>query len=241
MKVTVFPASSKAQRIKFRIPYQLTEIRQKVKMMNTTWYHSNQKLWSIINTAEAKTKLLEVLGDNWELENPTPRSKVINCDIVLSDSSQKALDLLHQKIVLKGYSHSTLRTYKNFFYKFLSYFNSRNLKDVSKVEIEAFIYKMVIKEKLSESGQNQLVSAIKFYYESVLAQPKEYYDIQRPKKSKNLPNVFTKKEVKKLIEHPKNIKHKAILTTIYSAGLRVGEIIKLRIVDIRSEEGYILK
>ena len=205
-------------------------------MMNTTWYHSNQKLWSIINTSEAKKKLLEVLGDNWELDIESPKSKVINSKISLSESSNDALDRLHQKIVLKGYSNSTLKTYRNFFFKFLSYFN---LKDVTKDEIEAFIFKMVVKEKLSESAQNQLVSAIKFYYENVLAQPKEYYNIQRPKKSKNLPNVFSKTEVKKLLDHPINVKHKAILTTIYSVGLRIGEVIKLRIVDIRSEEGYI--
>lgn len=239
MKVTVFPSSSKAQRIKFYIPFQLSDIRHKVKKMNTTWYHANQKLWSIINTKEAKSQLLEVLGDKWELKKPSPKSDVINFKISLSPSSQKALDSLHQKVILKGYSHSTLKTYKNFFYKYLCYFNARNLRDITKDEIEAFLYKLVVNEKYSESAQNQLVNAIKFYYEQVLGLPKEYYNIQRPKKSTSLPNVFSKQEVKQLLEYPKNIKHRAILTIMYSGGLRIGEVVNLRIVDIRSEEGYI--
>ncbi|MCR9287488.1 MAG: tyrosine-type recombinase/integrase [Bacteroidetes bacterium] len=239
MKVIIFSPSTKAQRIKFFVPYQLKEVRNKIKLLNTTWYHPNQKLWSVINTVEAKKTLLEILGNQWELAKEAPKSKVVDVGTALSDSSQKALDAIHQKIVLKGYSHSTLKTYKNYFFKFLCYFNSRDLKDVTKEEIEAFMYKLVVKEKLSESAQNQFVNAIKFYYEQVLGQPREYYDIQRPKKSKNLPNVLSKGDVKKILNQPKNIKHRAILATLYSAGLRIGEIINLRIQDIRSEEGYI--
>ena len=239
MKVIIFSQSPKAKRFKFHIPYQFMEIRDKVKLLNTSWYHSNQKLWSVINTVEAKKQLLGILGNQWEMAKEPPKSKVIDVDVVLLESSQKALDAMHQKIVLKGYSHSTLKTYKNFFFKFLCYFNSRNLKDVTKEEIEAFMYKLMVKEKFSESAQNQFVNAIKFYYENVLEQPREYYNIQRPKKSIDLPNVLCKGDVKKILDRPSNIKHKAILATIYSAGLRIGEVINLRVADVRSEEGYI--
>ena len=94
---------------------------------------------------------------------------------------------------------------------------------------------MVSKYKISESSQNTTINAIKSYYEHVLGQPREFYDIQRPKKSKELPNVLSMQEVGLILSHPENIKHKAILCTIYSAGLRIGELIKLRIDDIRSD------
>jgi len=239
MKVIIFPQSPKSKRIKFHIPYQLKEVREKIKRLNTTWYHPTQKLWSIINTRDAKKQLFGILGDQWEMAKQSAPLKVVDTRVQLSESSKKALEEMHQKIVLKAYSLSTLKTYKAFFFKFLCYFNSRNLKDVTKEEIEAFLYKVMVKERLSESAQNQFVNAIKFYYEQVLGQPREYYDIQRPKKSKDLPNVLCKEDVKRLLDQPKNIKHKAILATMYSAGLRLGEIINLRIEDIRSKEGYI--
>jgi len=80
---------------------------------------------------------------------------------------------------------------------------------------------------------------VKSYYEHTLGKPREYYNITRPKKSQDLPNVLSKEEVKRIINSPKNIKHRAILTTIYSAGLRIGELTRLRVEDIRSDDGYI--
>ena len=115
----------------------------------------------------------------------------------------------------------------------------QNLKQVTKEQIEAFIFELIQKHKISEQAQNLLINAIKAYYEHVLGMPREYYNIKRPKKVDALPNVLSEKEVWNIINSPKNIKHKAILWTIYSAGLRISELTRLRIVDIHSEDGYI--
>jgi site-specific recombinase XerD len=69
--------------------------------------------------------------------------------------------------------------------------------------------------------------------------PREYYNIQRPKQSHQLPNVLSGEEVFKLINSPKNLKHKVMLYTIYAADLRLGELLNLRVCDIRSADGYI--
>ena len=69
--------------------------------------------------------------------------------------------------------------------------------------------------------------------------PREYYNLQRPNKSKSLPNVFNREEIEKLLQAPKNMKHKAILLLIYSAGLRLSEATNLRIKDIHADEGYL--
>ena len=122
---------------------------------------------------------------------------------------------------------------------FLTKFMNRNIKKINKEEIEGFLYELIQKNKISESFQNQLINAIKAYYEHVLGMPREYYDLKRPKKAQSIPNVLSKKEVLKIIQFPKNIKHRAILWTIYSGGLRISELINLRIVDVHSEEGYL--
>jgi len=81
--------------------------------------------------------------------------------------------------------------------------------------------------------------AIKFYYEQILEQPRAFYSIQRPKKSQTLLGVLSVAEVQIILKQPKNIKHKAILYLIYSGGLRLGEVLNLRIEDVRSADGYL--
>jgi site-specific recombinase XerD len=142
-------------------------------------------------------------------------------------------------MILKGFSSATIRNYQSNLVQFLKYFENAEYREITKEQIEGFVYYLISKYKISEQKQNQLVNAIKCYYEHTLGMPREYYEITRPKKSKNLPNVLSEEEVRAIINFPTNTKHKAILHTIYGAGLRVGEIIRLRVKDIRSADGYI--
>ena len=226
-----------AKRIKVFIPYQLYEVRSKFKKLNTSFWHPNQKLWSIVNTKENYEQVQRILGDNYEIKQEKPFKKVELA--VLNENSLQILDDLEKRLVLKHYSRSSISTYKNMLSVFLSRFQNSNLSEVTKEQIEQFIYELIKSNNISESYQNQIINSIKAYYEHVLGKPREYYSIERPKKSVQLPNVLSQKEVMDLIQSPKNIKHKAILWTIYSAGLRISELINLRISDIHSEEGYI--
>ena len=113
------------------------------------------------------------------------------------------------------------------------------INTLTKKEIESYILHLIEKYRISESRQNTAINAIKFYYEKVLEKDRTYYNIQRPKKSKSLPNILSTEEIQKLLAVPMNIKHYAILASIYSAGLRLSEVINLRIEDIHSDEGFI--
>jgi len=79
------------------------------------------------------------------------------------------------------------------------------------------------------------LSAIKFYYEQILKKGKVLYDLPRPKKEKKLPNILSQSEVLSILDSVDNIKHKSILFLTYSAGLRVGEVVRLKIDDIDSD------
>ena len=68
----------------------------------------------------------------------------------------------------------------------------------------------------------------------MLGHDRAYRELERPKKIQQLPQVLSLDEVKSIFDHVDNTKHRAILMTIYSAGLRVGELIQLRIRDIDS-------
>jgi|SRR5690554_4476187 len=226
-----------AGRIKFYIPYPLKDKREAFKKLNTSFYHPHQKLWSIVNTKANIDLAKDLFGDQLRIENIKPIPKMPK--VVHSEKIQLELDRNHQKMVLKGFSKSTIRNYQHGLSEFLSYFESEDYRSINKEQIEGFIFHLISKYSISEQKQNLLINAIKCYYEHTLEMPREYYTITRPKKSKNLPNVLSEIEVRLILNQPKNIKHKAILHIIYAAGLRVGEVIRLRVTDIRSDDGYI--
>jgi len=233
----IYQPLKNAKRIKVYIPFELKELRDVFKKMNTTFWHPNQKLWSIVNTQENVALIQNLFGKNFTTVNalpPTPIEKT-----PLTPYANEQLFRLEKVLVLKKYSVSTLRTYKNMFGIFLTKFSNRDLSLINKEEIEGFVYELITKHRISESYQNQLINAIKAYYEHVLKFPRAYYEIQRPKKAVSIPNVLSKEEVLKIIQRPNNIKHRAILWTIYSAGLRISEVLNLRIIDIHSKEGYL--
>lgn len=235
--IIMYRPLTNAGRIKFFIPYLLTAEREAFKKLNTSFYHPNQKLWSLVNTQANINMAKELFGEKLQIANLKPIAKIPK--VVLSEKIQMELDLNHQKMVLKSFSDSTIRSYQHALSQFFSYFEKADYKEISKDQIEGFVFHLITKYKISEQKQNLLINAIKCYYEHTLEMPREYYNITRPKKSRNLPNVLSFKEVRLLLNHPKNIKHRAILHIIYAAGLRVGEVIRLRVKDIRSDDGYI--
>jgi site-specific recombinase XerD len=94
---------------------------------------------------------------------------------------------------------------------------------------------LVIDRKISSSYQNQAINAIKFYYERVLGGERKVYLIERPREEKTLPIVLNETEISDILKAAENLKHKAILMTCYSAGLRLSELINLKLKDIDSE------
>lgn len=146
-----------------------------------------------------------------------------------------ALSMLESKIQVMRYSDSTRKTYAQMFRSFLRYTYPKKLHQITTADIYAYQHHIVIIKKCSRSYQNQSINAIKFYLEYVLGQDTRYFDLQRPKKTFNLPEVLSAEEVACILKATKNLKHKAILTTLYSAGLRMGELLNLNITDIDSK------
>ncbi|MDO6761734.1 tyrosine-type recombinase/integrase [Tamlana sp. 2_MG-2023] len=238
MQPTIYQPLKEAKRIKVFIPYDLTLIRDAIKKMDSSFWHPHQKLWSVINTAQNFEELKNICGEgNYTIKKDIRFTPVPS--VTLSEQALDALFELEKALVLKQYSNSSIQVYKKMFSVFLGKFMHRNLKDVTKEDIEGFVYELIKKSKISESYQNQLINAIKAYYEHALKMPREYYDIQRPKKAVSIPNVLSKEEVLNILESPKNIKHKAILYTIYGSGLRISELLNLRISDVHSKDGYL--
>lgn len=152
----------------------------------------------------------------------------------LRDNYRKCPENYLRKLELKRYANSTIRNYVTQFEKFINYFKNTELIDINENDIRNYL-QFLIHEKYSNSHLNITINSIKFYYEIVLGMPNRFYEIERPRKEYKLPKVISKEEVLSIIEHTSNIKHKCIVSLLYSAGLRRSELLNLKIEDIDSK------
>ncbi|MDR6300926.1 site-specific tyrosine recombinase/integron integrase [Mesonia maritima] len=129
----------------------------------------------------------------------------------------------------KRYSESTVKTYYFFILNFVR-FKQKPPRDLIKRDYEKFL-ELIAAHNYSISSHRQCVSALKHF--SVLFEPKEEinFEVLRPKKSKKLPNVLSQAEVIDILRCTKNIKHRLALGLLYSSGLRIGELLNLKVKD----------
>jgi integrase/recombinase XerD len=158
-----------------------------------------------------------------------------NAQIVLSPGNSEALRLYMQMLTIKAYSPKTVKTYRNEFKRFLVKLDQVSACTLNAIHIKRYLEYCANEEKLSENTLHSRLNAIKFYYEQVLEQDRILWEIPRAKRPFILPKVLSETELKRMFAAVQNLKHKAILFTAYSAGLRVSEVVKLRIQDIDSE------
>jgi len=133
-----------------------------------------------------------------------------------------------EQLILKRYSQNTIKTYSSCFQKFMGFFEKKSIDLLTKKDIKTFLLHLIQYEKVSPSTQNQYINAIKFYYEKVLKQPKMDITIERPRKQNRLPKIISEQEVLQLLRVTQNLKHKAITSLLYAAGLRISELINLK-------------
>jgi Site-specific recombinase XerD len=148
---------------------------------------------------------------------------------------KQKLQAVQDKIQLKGYSSKTGESYC---LHLKEYFTIISLKyppdEVTKDVIEKYLVWRLNKKNCSESDMNSHINAIKFYYEQVLMKERMLFNLPRPKKPLQLPKVLSEAELERLFRALPNIKHKALLVTAFSCGLRISETVQLKITDIDS-------
>lgn len=169
------------------------------------------------------------------------RSKLLLEKLVRSIASANSVNIdppeladMQRMLELKGYSPNTIRNYLSAFSLFLDHHYGKDIPQLSKQDIEEYLLFLTRERKYSEAAIHSMVNSVKFYYERVLRKPKEYYSIERPKKPLQLPKVLGERELTALFNALTNKKHKAILFTAYSAGLRVSEVVRLQLKHIDS-------
>jgi len=141
--------------------------------------------------------------------------------------------ILEQEMRLRNFSQKTIKAYLYYNRELLRFASGKSSKEIIKQDIKDYLDFLINRQK-STSTINLAINALKFYYSGILG--RSFFDfklgIKRPKKEKKLPIVLSKQEILSMIEVVDNIKHKLVIELLYGSGLRVSELVNLRINDI---------
>jgi site-specific recombinase XerD len=145
-------------------------------------------------------------------------------------------------MLLRGYSPRTRTVYLGHIRRFLEWSGERAKppRPDPGADLRTYLVHLVEGKGLSRSSHSQVVSALRFMCETVWDQPAVALELPRPRKEHRLPKVLSPAEVARVIAQARGLKHRALLMLLYSAGLRVGEVVRLRPTDLDADRGLIL-
>lgn len=221
------------------------KIKEQIKSLDGYLWSQSLKGWYTSFSSENVTILKDALKNsaNFKLDasvyesiSVLPLRKQRN----ISEENKNVLRLFIKYLKGKRYSESTIKTYFTFVADFFDYIQEIDIVTINNRTVELFIEDVFIPKKYSISSHRQFISAMKlfkaFYPECAI----DEIQLKRPKKSKLLPTVLSKEEIIDLLRCTKNLKHRAVLAMIYSAGLRISELLNLTLKDIDIDRRQII-
>tara|TARA_Y100000589_G_scaffold329390_1_gene375856 strand:+ start:110327 stop:111454 length:1128 start_codon:yes stop_codon:yes gene_type:complete len=199
-----------------------------IKQIDGVRWSATHKCWYIRYSKQNLSQISSALKNKATIIRSIPQG------FEFTDKEKQELNNFWKWLKAQRYSESTVKVYFNFIKDLTAYLNHRkDLATITNHDIEQYTYDVLVKQKnVSVSTQRQFVGALKAYKRF---NPHAAFDgevLIRPKKSTHLPTVLSWQEVLEIIRKTKNLKHRAAIIMMYSAGLRISELINLRLSDI---------
>jgi len=209
--------------------------------MESTWNRSNS-CWTLKNNKEnlkliyASFRGVAYVNARAVFNKDQPKILKVNR---IKEASYPIPAEYKAMLIRRRYSKNTYVTYTSMFQDFLNFLKGQELETVTDEDIREYQDYLVTKRKVAISTQNQAINAIKFYFEKVKGGERKTYYIERPRKEYKLPKTLSKEEVLAMLSSINNTKHKVIVGLLYSAGLRLNELISLKIEDLDFDQSLI--
>ena len=202
-------------------------------------FSNTHRCWYIANTEENKEKILHSYnpeaqiilekGHEEKIDNST------NFRIDLKEEIKTELAEFRNYLYTHRYSESTIKTYIGLAELFLGYYKNKPILEITNEDVDKFNYEIIIKRGYSTSFQRQLTGVISLLFARYGNRKLNCEQLTRPRGEQRLPIVLSQEEMLRIISVIENIKHRAIISLIYSAGFRISELINLKIADIDSD------
>jgi integrase/recombinase XerD len=157
----------------------------------------------------------------------------------LSREVMEGLENVRRFLNKKRYSVNTVEAYLSLLELFFKYYITKDPSKITSDDISDFLTDYIVFHNYSASYQNQMVSAIKIFYTQNGFGMLDISSLGRPRRIRALPKVFSKEEVRLILNSPRNEKHRLLLWIIYSCGLRRSEVTNIRLSDLDRERGIL--
>lgn len=210
-------------------------LKHLVKQLAGAKWSNTLKSWYVDDTNENLSKIYTLF------ENKAAIDESLLVEIVkLSAEAEENIVRFVSWLKSKRYSPNTIKTYVDAIKSFLKFYHNKPIAEITNQDVIIFNNEYILAKNYSASFQNQVVNSLKLFFRTVQNKTIDVDLMHRPKRPKLLPNVLSKEEVTKILMAHKNIKHKSILSLIYSCGLRRSEVLNLKITDINAERNLIV-
>ena len=151
------------------------------------------------------------------------------------DKNYELYESFLQIIELKRYSFRSIKSYKSILLPFLNDFESENIQKLPEESIRNWIHERLKPRSFPYASVKAYATTIRLFYRELFRRNVRLDFTRQVRKSEKLPVVLSKAEVSDLLDVLTNLKHKTILSTLYSGGLRLGEVLNLKPSDIDSK------
>ncbi len=206
--------------ILIRFPYNKT-LTERVKKLPGARWSGALKTWYVPDNKHYREKFKLPVKS-------TLKEMLMN----IHEVNQPAMIKMVEELELKAYSPNTIKTYRNEFAQLLKLLKNYPVNDLSVERLRGYFLYCIKELKLTENQIHSRFNAVKFYFEKVLKRDRFLMEIPRPQKPSQLPKVINANDIKKMFSVVENIKHRLMLKLCYGMGLRVSEIVNLKITDI---------
>lgn len=212
------------------------------KLEGVRWSASN-RCWYLENKPGSLHKILvHFKGIAWvdyaqyksakaKLSNKSKKPSLSGYKEKVSAAASDQIGRTIKRLIAEGFSKSTIDTYKNMIEVFMG-FTEKEPNEITKQDVEDFQVNFWVKNGYAVSTQRQFIAALKHFMADT---PELKFDAEMlvlPKKEKRLPKVLSVEEVLQILKNARNLKHLVIMSLLYSCGLRISELINLKIADL---------
>jgi site-specific recombinase XerD len=221
------------------------ELNSIVKGIPGARWSQSRKQWHLFPgrqaylVLKAKTKGIAAIDDLAMRDQLKKKKRESTAGTGLQSASIRQLSQFEKWMAQKRYSNQTIANYQNHLRQFLIFCLPAEWSQITEADVDRFNSEIVIANGLSVSYQRGLVGAVKLFYSQCAGHKMNLEKLQRPFRESRLPEVLSKEEVQRVINATANMKHKALLSLIYSCGLRIGELINLPIRDLDKQRKLI--
>lgn len=228
-----------SERLLIKFPYN-NKVKELIRSNKSVIYTLTYKGFYVNFTKTDYNELVTLFKKHhlkWE-EDKSVKNNFNKDQAIISYAKERTVDFI-DFMKYRNYSKSTITTYSSIVYYFLLEID-KEIPDIDVSDIEYYNKKFIIEKGFSLAYQNQMINAVKLFFSRNNGISFDINDIERPRKSMYLPTVLSKEEIKSIFSNISNLKHRTILSLIYSSGLRIGETLNLKVNDIDSQRNLIM-